>query len=250
MGNLTPEAFGYCWHRNTGQWYYGIHLGDIDDDYAGSGTTFRELYGGSQKQDCYAPLDWHRTIEFRGTYKECAKWEENMVTQQMIEHPLCLNLMTGGGNGKHSKETKAKMSAAQKDKPKSAEHRASLSAAKKGKTLSAEHRAKLSAARKGKPNGREGTKHTAEAIAKIRAALKGIPLSAEIRAKMSAAHKGKTISAEQRAKMSAARKGKPNGREGTKHTAEARAKISASHKERHRKIRESQQTTEHGAHHS
>jgi group I intron endonuclease len=48
--------------------------------------------------------------------------------------------------GKHSDETKAKMSAAHKGKPKTAEHRANLSAANMGKTLSDETRAALRAA--------------------------------------------------------------------------------------------------------
>ena len=231
-----PEAFGYCWHRNTGQWYYGVHLGDIDDNYAGSGTKFMELYGGGRKQDCYAPLDWHRTIEFRGTYKECDKWEEDMVTMEMIEHPLCINMQTGGGNGRPSKETRVK-----------------ISAAMTGRQLSAEHCAKLSKPKMGNTHGK-GYKHTAEALTKMSAAKKGKPKSAEHRAKISAANKGKTMSAEHRARLSAASKGKPKSAEhrakisaagegntnakGYKHTAEQCAKMSAAGKERWRKVKE------------
>jgi group I intron endonuclease len=48
--------------------------------------------------------------------------------------------------GKHSEETKAKMSAAHKDKPKTAEHRAKIAAAITGRKLSDETRAALRAA--------------------------------------------------------------------------------------------------------
>jgi hypothetical protein len=91
---------------------------------------------------------------------------------------------------KHSDESKAKMSAAQKGKkkgPHSPEHVAKVSAALKGRKLSLEHRTKLSISMKGK-------KHSPEVKAKITEALKGRklgPFSSEHKAKLSEAHKGK-----------------------------------------------------------
>jgi group I intron endonuclease len=115
------------------------------------------------------------------------------------------NLITDAERHTHCEATRAKISAAHKDKPKSDEHRTKIGAAHKGRkrTLTAEWRAKLSAAGKGRSL-------SLEARAKLSAALKGRkgkPQSSEARAKLSAAHKGKPKSDEHRAKISAARTG-------------------------------------------
>ena len=54
------------------------------------------------------------------------------------------NLLRAKTNGGHSEETRAKMSAANKGKPKSEEHRAKMIENRKGKIHSAEARAKIS----------------------------------------------------------------------------------------------------------
>jgi len=104
----------------------------------------------------------------------------------------------GGGQEKASEETKAKLSAAAKGKPKSEEHKANMC-----KPKSEEHVAKVIAAKRGKPNP------------KIAVALKGRVISEEWKAKISttkrgkpnpkvaAALKGRVISEETKAKMSA-----------------------------------------------
>ena len=87
---MEPEAFGYCWHRNNGDFYYGIHKGTLDDGYTGSGTKFKRKFSNTDRSE------WRRTIEFRGDYDECLEWETDMVTQDMIDQPDCLNLALGG----------------------------------------------------------------------------------------------------------------------------------------------------------
>ena len=87
---MEPEAFGYCWHRNNGEFYYGIHKGTLDDGYTGSGTKFKRKFNGSDRSE------WRRTIEFRGNYDECLEWELDMVTKDMVEQPDCLNMQPGG----------------------------------------------------------------------------------------------------------------------------------------------------------
>lgn len=54
------------------------------------------------------------------------------------------NIRSGGSNGRHSKETKMKMSAAARGRVKTPEHRAKIGLAFLGRKLSAEHRAKIS----------------------------------------------------------------------------------------------------------
>lgn len=83
-----------------------------------------------------------------------------------------------GASGVHrSDEFKAKVSAAQKGKPKpgrrgllhSAEHRAKISAGLKGREVSAETRAKISAAQKGKPRPElVGRKLSADGLERLR----------------------------------------------------------------------------------
>lgn len=90
---LGPEAFGYCWHRDNGEFYYGIHKGELDDGYTGSGVKFRMKFDNTNRNE------WHRTIEFRGDYDECLDWEADMVTQEMVDQPDSLNLKPGGLRG-------------------------------------------------------------------------------------------------------------------------------------------------------
>ena len=87
----APEAFGYCWARNNGEFYYGIHTGTPDDGYIGSGVVFRSKYDNADKSE------WKRTIEFRGSTSECLDWETEVVTQELIDQSLCLNVCLGGG---------------------------------------------------------------------------------------------------------------------------------------------------------
>ena len=150
---------------------------------------------------------WNKYGVFEFTVlEECVKDDlivrEQFYLDQHCDNPKNVNLSPTAGSClgyKHSAESRAKMSAANKGRKHSAESRAKMSAANKGVPKSAEHRAKISAAKKGVPV-------SAEHCAKISAANKGVPMSAEHYAKLSAARKGVPLSAESRAKMSATRR--------------------------------------------
>ncbi len=114
------------------------------------------------------------------------------------------NLKRGGRYGKHSDETKRKMSSSSKGKPKSESHRLSML----GKIRSETHKQKLSDVNRGK-------KHTEEAKLKMSAAKKGsLPWnkgkkpSIESRRKMSASHIGKPLSEEHKRKIAEATSGR------------------------------------------
>ena len=92
------------------------------------------------------------------------------------------NIRGGGSHGKHSEETKRKMSEAQKGKKLSEETKRKLSEIRKGK-LSEETKKKMSEARKGRVS--EETKR------KISESLKGHQTSEEARKKMREAAKRK-----------------------------------------------------------
>lgn len=108
------------------------------------------------------------------------------ITEAKAAGIVLYNIREGGRGGKHSEQTRAKMSAARKGKkgkPHTAEWRANHSAMLKGRKQSPEHIAKRAAAR-------EGNKHTPETCAKISAKLKGRKESAATREKKSAAQMG------------------------------------------------------------
>jgi hypothetical protein len=108
-----------------------------------------------------------------------------------------------------SDATRAKISAANRGKPKSVEQRAAHSALMKGRKLSPEHVEKITAARR-------GMKISAEARKKISSSLKGKTLSPVHVAKL----RVRRASAETRAKIGAKSRGR-------RHTDEVRAVISA-----------------------
>ena len=144
------------------------------------------------------------------------------------------NVSFGGDIVHHSKETRKKISEAQKGanhhmygKHLSEETKAKLSEAHKGKVLSDEHKAKLSEAFKGKRTGANhpmygkrgaenpnyGKTRTEEAKAKMSEIKKGAknPMygkhhTEETKAKLSEAHKGKVFSEEHKTKLSEAQK--------------------------------------------
>ncbi len=124
-----------------------------------------------------------------------------------------LNLTEGGEGVKglrHSEETKAKMSAANKGKklpPRSEETKAKISAAGRGRAQSQEARDRRSAALKGRIFSEEHK-------TKIRQAREGQPgrsQSEETKAKIRTTLKNRVFSEEHRAKISAAKKGKVRG---------------------------------------
>ena len=133
------------------------------------------------------------------------------IKKQNSLSPRGYNLKEGGDSGRHTEETKAKISAANKGKKRSEEAKANMSAANKGKKHSEESKAKMSAAKKGR-------KRSEEAKANISAALKG-----NKNALGNKGFLGRKHTEETKANMSAAKK----GRKGKKHSEETKAKISA-----------------------
>lgn len=103
----------------------------------------------------------------------------------------------------HSKESKAKITAAGIGRKHTEESKAKMSYAAKNRTD--EHKAHLSKALKGKP----GKSHTVETKAKLSKASKGKTHTAETKAKLAEMQLGRKYSEESRAKMSARAKARP-----------------------------------------
>lgn len=138
------------------------------------------------------------------------------------------NIKPFGSHGRHSTETRIKMSISARNRsPPSLETCARISAAKMGHATSEEARAKMSAARKARPPASLETR-----IKMSKAAKKRPPASLELRAKRAAAARGnkfglgRVCSAATRAKMSASAKRQPSK------SLETRARMSAAQKKR------------------
>lgn len=67
---------------------------DLDDGYLGSG---KRLWNSIKKHG----KDNHRLeiLEFFDSRKELRDREEQLVNEDMLQDPMCMNLMTGGGGG-------------------------------------------------------------------------------------------------------------------------------------------------------
>ena len=114
-----------------------------------------------------------------------------------------------------SDEVRARMSAAQKGRPRdylkgiprSDAVKAAVSAAQKGKVKTAEHLAKISASLKGRDSPRKGAMLSDDTKAKISAAKAGVKQSADTVKNRSLANTGKKRSEETKKKISSAKKG-------------------------------------------
>ena len=164
--------------------------------------------------------------------------EDAFIVSLNTMSPNGYNMRSGGKGGKHSAETRAKMSDAQRGRSLSAETRAKIGDAQRGRPKSEEHRAKIGASnRKPETRARIGNAHrgkplSAEHRAKISAVKQGHVVSTETRAKLRASHLGKTMSSETRAKISATLRGHASWSKGKTLSPETRAKMSASAKAR------------------
>lgn len=135
----------------TGKFYIGMHTSiKPNDDYLGSGKILLSSiakYGRSAHSKTI--------IEYCESPIHVRQRERELIDAEMLADPLCMNLKIGGEGGGQkgvirSDETRAKISASNKGKPKSPEHIAKCKAAQIGKKASVETRLKMSESRKGK----------------------------------------------------------------------------------------------------
>lgn len=80
-------------NTKTGRFYIGAHVGDIDDDYLGSGVAIKRAIAK------YGRSSFERIIlETVGTNEELYEREQYHITKH-IDDPLCYNLHSGGKGG-------------------------------------------------------------------------------------------------------------------------------------------------------
>lgn len=189
----------------TNRYYIGMHsTDDMNDGYLGSGL---QLSNSIQKYGKNAHVS--SPLEFFSDRSSLIEREKQIVNEDLLKDPLCMNIAKGGHGGhlvECSDKTRMLLSIATRNRPGpwkgkefSKKHCAAISAGGKGKhggSLSEEHKRKLSESHKGLPSHRKGMKHTLEARAKMSASLKG----------RISPNKGKKFSEEHRRKLSEAAK--------------------------------------------
>lgn len=158
--HLRKFHYIYKITRSTGQFYVGLHSTDnLDDGYFGSGQI---LWKSIKKYG----KEFHakEILEYLPSRKELLIREREIVNEELLVNPLCMNLALGGG-ANCTNEQRAKWNLAKRQKPAlteedrakmrlerslrkhSQETKTKMSEYGKGKVKSAEHLAKIAKAR-------------------------------------------------------------------------------------------------------
>ena len=213
----------YCIYKITnlinGKTYIGQHkYKDINDSYMGSGVLLHrafEKYGKKnfKKEVLYSSIKYKETVD---------DMERFAIAKERTIGKAEYNIADGGegGCGKHSEETKRKIS-------KSWDY---------DKHFTEETKKKMSEAHKGKPSWNKGKHHSDDTKKRISEANKGHSVTKETKRKISKANKGKHLSEEAKRKISKVHKGKPSWNKGKKCgplSEEHKKKLSEIRKELH-----------------
>jgi hypothetical protein len=88
----------------TGRWYLGLHSTDhLDDGYLGSGRHLQASLKKHGKENHSREI-----VETLSSRKELVQREIELITEEMIRDPMCMNLMKGGGREIHENIVKEK----------------------------------------------------------------------------------------------------------------------------------------------
>lgn len=173
---MTPHVYVTS-HVPSGQFYVGVHNGR-DPAYLGSGDRIarmlRKYPRGEFAKQIVASFD---------TMEEAYDLEAELVDDDLLAHPLCVNISHGGfGAASLTEEAKQK-----------------ISRAKLGNVHSAETKKKLSKIAKGRPSPNKGNKWTEEMKKSLSDKMKGntpwnkgVKHSEETKKKIAEANTGKT----------------------------------------------------------
>lgn len=214
---MIAEAFVYCWTDHaTNQLYIGWHKGSVDDGYICSSKYMKEQY-------LNRPNDFTREIIATGSCKDMTNLETVLLRSVDAKNDdQFYNRHNGDGcyrYGKHTEESKRKMSQSSIGKIKSQEHRDKISKTLTGKSyLTEEGRRRKSELLKNN-SYKKGVKESEQTKANKRAAF----AKSE---KHGANFKNK--SPELCKKISEGKKGKKTGADNIMADPEKRAKVGQS----------------------
>jgi hypothetical protein len=185
------NSFVYQWTDiKTKKMYIGVHKGSPIDGYICSQDDFLEQYNSRPNNEFIREI-----IGEYDNYEDAREIECRLLEWvDAAKNPKYYNKSNSGiyffRDGKHSVETKQKMSNVRKGVPKSEDHKQKISKALKGKQnflgkkISKEHKEKISEANKGRIVSEETKK-------KLSQARKKRITTEETRKKLSVVHKGK-----------------------------------------------------------
>ena len=92
----------------NGNYYYGMHCTDnLNDGYQGSGTRLKRSIQKYGKENFETKI-----LEFLPNKKELLKKEKEIINENVLNDPNCLNLQPGGGGGLSGEEHKKKFNIA------------------------------------------------------------------------------------------------------------------------------------------
>jgi len=145
------SCHGICYIATSpsGKSYVGQTTGRLSARWSNHASCARigrksKLYSALRK---YPADQWTVVVASRARTQEQLDAQEQFLIKMFGDY----NLMPGGLGGKHSEETRAKMSASHKGKKRSADSVAKSAAARRGKKLSEATKKKISASRKALP---------------------------------------------------------------------------------------------------
>lgn len=82
-------------NKHTSQFYFGIHsTNDLNDNYMGSGTLIKREYKKHGKDQFIKEF-----IKFFDNRQDLIKYEQEIVNEDILKDPLCLNITKGGKAG-------------------------------------------------------------------------------------------------------------------------------------------------------
>lgn len=154
------------------KFYIGIHsTNNLDDGYFGSGIQINRSIKAHGKENHRKEILFFFTNRLQASEKEA-----ELVTEETLKNPLCMNLLIGGShnnkvrqNYTHSQETKKKISIANSGRKQSAEHIEKSRLKRVGRKCTPEHIAKVVAKTKGRKRSPETCERIRIAKSKYRA---------------------------------------------------------------------------------
>ena len=98
-----PKKYHYIYkttNLKTGRFYVGMHsTDDLNDGYIGSGTKLRRSIRKNGKENFKFEI-----LEFLTDRASLKEREAQLVNEDLIKNPLCMNIVFGGGGGYVSPE--------------------------------------------------------------------------------------------------------------------------------------------------
>lgn len=93
-----PKKYHYIYkttNLKTGRFYIGMHsTDDLDDGYLGSGTRLRRSIRRHGKESFKLEI-----LEFLPDRASLEQRETQLITEDLIKNPLCMNIIFGGSGG-------------------------------------------------------------------------------------------------------------------------------------------------------